>query len=54
MGNRNRDNFGGEKIFEGGSSTIKWFGTARERNIWLNKKESRKVIDTKKLSRGNW
>ncbi len=55
MGNRKRDRFGGEKKFEGGGSAIKWFGTSRERNLWLKQEvPGKKIIERKPLSRGDW
>ena len=55
MGNRKRDRFGGEKKFEGGGSAIKWFGTPRERNLWLKQEvPGKKIIERKPLTRGDW
>lgn len=55
MGNRDRDRFGGEKIFKGGGSRIKWFGTPRERNHWLSKDEpGKEIIERKPLEKGDW
>lgn len=55
MGNRKRDRFGGEKKFEGGGGTIKWFGTPRERNKWLREEvPGKKIIERKPLERGDW
>lgn len=55
MGNRDRDRFGGEKIFKGGGSQIKWFGTPRERNAWLKEDvPGKKIVSRRNLTPGDW
>lgn len=55
MGDRKRDRFGGEKVFSTGGSRIRWFGTSRERNLWLSKDEPGvRIVERNKLTPGDW